>query len=71
MAAPDVIFGAEDETFHSFVLRGGGEEANLKASKNCLSDWNTRDPTRLMVLVQQLRFGIFPPFFGGGGGFGS
>ncbi|EXC00992.1 hypothetical protein L484_016058 [Morus notabilis] len=53
-SAPDVIFGAEDETFDSFLLTGG-EGGYLKSPKNCLSDWNSKDPTRLMLLVQQLR----------------
>ncbi|XP_048331107.1 uncharacterized protein LOC107420408 [Ziziphus jujuba] len=56
MCAPDIIFGAEDETFHQFVARGGVDgEGNSKSPKNCLSDWNNKDPMRLMVLVQQLR----------------
>lgn len=60
MCAPDVIFGAQDETFYQYVARGSEGEGNLKSPKNCLSDWNSKDPTRLMVLVQQLRLGAFP-----------
>lgn len=63
MCAPDIIFGAEDETFHQFVARGGVDgEGNSKSPKNCLSDWNNKDPMRLMVLVQQLRLGLFLNF---------
>ncbi|KAG5246489.1 BRISC and BRCA1-A complex member [Salix suchowensis] len=44
LAAPDVIFGAEDEDFHPF-----------HAIKNSLTDWNNKDPTRLLALVIELR----------------
>lgn len=54
-SAPDVIFGAEDETFHPFLLTGGEGGGYLKSPKNCLTDWNSKDPTRLLFLVQQLR----------------
>ncbi|XP_062097244.1 uncharacterized protein LOC133803282 [Humulus lupulus] len=54
-SAPDVIFGAEDETFNPFLLMGGDGEGYLKSPKNCFSDWNGKDPTQLMFLVQQLR----------------
>ncbi|KAF5455764.1 hypothetical protein F2P56_025310 [Juglans regia] len=48
MSAPDIIFGPEDESFHPF---------SAKSPKNCslLDDWNSRDPTRLMALIQELR----------------
>ncbi|KAK4599999.1 hypothetical protein RGQ29_009882 [Quercus rubra] len=55
ISAPDVIFGAEDENFLSFLARNDGVEGNANSAKNCLSDWNGKDPTRLMVLLQQLR----------------
>ncbi|KAF4373067.1 hypothetical protein F8388_019249 [Cannabis sativa] len=54
-SAPDVIFGPEDETFNLFLLMDGDGEGYLKSPKNCFSDWNSKDPTRLMILVQQLR----------------
>nr|AFK45008.1 unknown [Lotus japonicus] len=53
IAAPDVIFGAEDEDFHPFHMLPSGEGASLPS--NCLSDWNYKDPTRLLVLIQFLR----------------
>uniref|UniRef100_A0A2N9FFD0 BRISC and BRCA1-A complex member 2 n=1 Tax=Fagus sylvatica TaxID=28930 RepID=A0A2N9FFD0_FAGSY len=55
MSAPDVIFGADDENFLPFLARNGEGEGNANSPKNSLSDWNGRDPTRLMVLIQQLR----------------
>lgn len=57
IAAPDVIFGAEDEDFHPFHMLPSGEGASLPS--NCLSDWNYKDPTRLLVLIQYLRFVSF------------
>ncbi|PON70720.1 Brain/reproductive organ-expressed protein [Parasponia andersonii] len=54
-SAPDVIFGVEDERFPPFLLMGGEGGGFLKSPKNCFSDWNSKDPTRLMFLVQQLR----------------
>ncbi|KAI4344965.1 hypothetical protein L6164_012137 [Bauhinia variegata] len=47
-AAPDVIFGPEDENFHPFHPR-------IKSPKNCLSNWDNKDPTRLLTLIQYLR----------------
>ena len=55
MSAPDVIFGADDENFLPFLAWNGEGEGNANSPKNSLSDWNGRDPTRLMVLIQQLR----------------
>ncbi|XLS54287.1 hypothetical protein HN51_004042 [Arachis hypogaea] len=49
--APDVIFGPEDEDFHPFPM---SSDDGTQAS-NCLSDWNYRDPARLLSLVQFLR----------------
>ncbi|XP_057755049.1 uncharacterized protein LOC130974263 [Arachis stenosperma] len=49
--APDVIFGPEDEDFHPFHM---SSDDGTQAS-NCLSDWNYRDPARLLSLVQFLR----------------
>lgn len=54
MSAPDVIFGAEDEKFHPFLLTSGGE-GDLMSSRNLLSDWNSKDPARLTALLQHLR----------------
>ncbi|XP_044510042.1 BRISC and BRCA1-A complex member 2-like isoform X2 [Mangifera indica] len=48
LAAPDVIFGPEDEEFHPF-------QDDITAAKNSLSDWNNKDPTRLLALIQELR----------------
>ncbi|XP_061366917.1 uncharacterized protein LOC133310052 [Gastrolobium bilobum] len=50
-AAPDVIFGPEDEDFHPFhmPLVEGSQPSN------CLTDWNYKDPARLLILVQFLR----------------
>ncbi|CAK7346187.1 unnamed protein product [Dovyalis caffra] len=54
LAAPDVIFGPEDENFHPFHVVGGEEEDSMLV-KNSLTDWNNKDPTRLLALVMELR----------------
>lgn len=48
MSAPDFIFGPDDENFHPF-------SANSNKNTSLLDDWNSRDPTRLMALIQELR----------------
>ncbi|KAJ6931540.1 BRISC and BRCA1-A complex member 2-like isoform X1 [Populus alba x Populus x berolinensis] len=54
LAAPDVIFGAEDEDFHPFHVPCG-EDGDSRLVKNSLTDWNNKDPTRLLALVTELR----------------
>ncbi|XP_011045079.1 PREDICTED: BRCA1-A complex subunit BRE-like isoform X1 [Populus euphratica] len=54
LAAPDVIFGAEDEDFHPFHVLCG-EDGDSRLVKNSLTDWNNKDPTRLLALVIELR----------------
>ncbi|KAI8549494.1 hypothetical protein RHMOL_Rhmol06G0029000 [Rhododendron molle] len=53
LTAPDIIFGPEDESFRPFPV--SGEEGDLKSPKNSLSDWNCKDPTRLLSLILELR----------------
>ncbi|KAK1273821.1 hypothetical protein QJS04_geneDACA009582 [Acorus gramineus] len=52
-AAPDIIFGAEDEGFEplSVYCEGEGEAW----SKSSLSNWNSRDPSKLLSLIHELR----------------
>lgn len=57
LTAPDIIFGPEDESFRPFPV--SGEEGDLKSPKNSLSDWNCKDPTRLLSLILELRFTVF------------
>ncbi|KAK9946929.1 hypothetical protein M0R45_012368 [Rubus argutus] len=52
LSAPDVIFGPEDETFPQFLVMHGEDP---KSPMNRLGDWNSRDPTQLMLLIQELR----------------
>ncbi|XP_059460754.1 uncharacterized protein LOC132189927 isoform X1 [Corylus avellana] len=47
MSAPDVIFGPDDENFHPLSAKS--------KTDSLLDDWNSRDPTRLMALIQELR----------------
>lgn len=57
MAPPDIIFGPEDEDFHPLHMTGRVGEGDLKFW-NILSDWNYKDPTRLLALIQELRLGL-------------
>lgn len=50
LAPPDVIFGPEDENFRPY--HGVSEE---KSSRNILTDWDSRDPKRLLSLILELR----------------
>ncbi|KDP36917.1 hypothetical protein JCGZ_08208 [Jatropha curcas] len=54
LAAPDVIFGPEDEDFHPFHVLGA-EGGDSRLVKNSLTDWNNKDPTRLLTLIEELR----------------
>lgn len=54
LAPPDIIFGPEDEDFHPLHMTGRVGEGDLKFW-NILSDWNYKDPTRLLALIQELR----------------
>ncbi|KAL0438419.1 UNVERIFIED_CONTAM: hypothetical protein Slati_2324900 [Sesamum latifolium] len=49
LAAPDIIFGPEDESFQP--VYGGNE----KSRKSSLADWNSKDPARLLSLIIELR----------------
>ncbi|XWS24492.1 hypothetical protein CRYUN_Cryun28dG0107400 [Craigia yunnanensis] len=56
LASPDIIFGPEDEDFHPLHMTGVEGEGGLKSrTRNVLSDWNNKDPTRLLALIQELR----------------
>ncbi|KAL3845327.1 hypothetical protein ACJIZ3_002730 [Penstemon smallii] len=49
LAAPDVIFGPEDESFQPY------DAGSEKFDKNSLVNWNSKDPTRLLSLISELR----------------
>lgn len=52
LIAPDIVFGPEDEHFRPYNSAGEGDS---KSPKNSLSDWNCKDPTRLLTLILELR----------------
>ena len=58
LAAPDIIFGPEDESFRPYHVAGG--EGDLKSPKKSLSDWNCKDPTWLLSLILELRLDVLP-----------
>ncbi|RAL40423.1 unnamed protein product [Cuscuta campestris] len=50
LTAPDVIFGPDDESFQPYhSVDDAGEK------KNALTDWNNKDPSRLLSLILELR----------------
>ncbi|XP_057499679.1 uncharacterized protein LOC130783917 isoform X4 [Actinidia eriantha] len=53
LAAPDIIFGPEDENFRPYHVGGG--DGDLKSPRKSLSDWNCKDPTWLLSLILELR----------------
>ncbi|KAK4778554.1 hypothetical protein SAY86_006082 [Trapa natans] len=55
LSAPDVVFGPEDEHFHPFRLTSGQGGEEMNPLKSVLSNWSYKDPTRLFVLIQELR----------------
>lgn len=55
LMAPDIIFEPEDETFLPY--HGDNEKSN----KNGLTDWNSKDPTRLLSLLMELRWVLLRP----------
>ncbi|GLT92002.1 hypothetical protein SLE2022_098610 [Rubroshorea leprosula] len=56
LAAPDVIFGPDDEDFHRFLMMPGeGDRDSRSRAEFAMSDWNNRDPTRLLALIKELR----------------
>ncbi|XP_058098858.1 uncharacterized protein LOC131243491 isoform X3 [Magnolia sinica] len=53
LGAPDIIFAPEDEDFHPLLMIAEGGE--IQTAKSTLSDWNSKDPKRLLSLVHELR----------------
>ncbi|XP_072995338.1 uncharacterized protein [Typha latifolia] len=58
--APDFVFAAEEEGFNPlFIVSGGGGdgggEEEGRMVKSCLVDWDSKDPSRLLALVHELR----------------
>lgn len=55
LVPPDIIFGPEDEEFQPLFMTGAEGEGDLKSTWKILSDWNNKDPTRLLALILELR----------------
>ncbi|XP_021846587.2 uncharacterized protein [Spinacia oleracea] len=51
LSPPDIMFGAEDDKFIPFVLSSDPS----KSPMHTLSNWNSKDPSRLLSLILQLR----------------
>uniref|UniRef100_A0A9I9E931 BRISC and BRCA1-A complex member 2 n=1 Tax=Cucumis melo TaxID=3656 RepID=A0A9I9E931_CUCME len=54
-SAPDIMFGPEDENFHPFSSKVDEGEGDHNSLQNSLRDWNSKDPSRLTSLLQELR----------------
>ncbi|KAF5183947.1 Brisc and brca1-a complex member [Thalictrum thalictroides] len=52
LVAPDIVFSAADESFHPFSISAEGHSHSLK---NVLCDWNCKDPSKLLLLIHELR----------------
>ncbi|XP_074273456.1 uncharacterized protein LOC141597039 isoform X2 [Silene latifolia] len=52
LSAPDVIFGADDDKFPPFLLSVNDP---TKSPLSTISNWNSRDPSKLLSLILQLR----------------
>ncbi|PIA47533.1 hypothetical protein AQUCO_01400284v1 [Aquilegia coerulea] len=52
LVAPDIIFAAVDENFHPFSISAEGHSHSLKS---ILCDWNCKDPSKLLLLIHELR----------------
>ncbi|XP_057973167.1 uncharacterized protein LOC131161434 [Malania oleifera] len=55
LAAPDIVFAPEDETFRPFRATSEGDGDSNKSPKNIICDWNSKDPSRLLSLILELR----------------
>ncbi|KAL8128943.1 hypothetical protein V2J09_018098 [Rumex salicifolius] len=53
LTAPDIIFGPKDESFQAYILSCGAEDD--KSLITNLASWNSKDPSRLLSLILQLR----------------
>ncbi|KAF8405377.1 hypothetical protein HHK36_010281 [Tetracentron sinense] len=54
LVAPDIIFAAEDDIFHPLPFTGEAE-GDVQTPKSSLCDWNSKDPSRLLSLIHELR----------------
>ncbi|KAL9260884.1 hypothetical protein AKJ16_DCAP19022 [Drosera capensis] len=61
LAAPDIIFGPEDEGILPFLYSSKGEGDSGFTPKVNLSDWSYKDPSRLISLILHLRHVALPP----------
>ncbi|KAH9621314.1 hypothetical protein KSS87_016418 [Heliosperma pusillum] len=52
LSAPDVIFGTDDDKFPPFLLSVNDP---TKSPLSTISNWNSRDPSKLLSLILQLR----------------
>eukprot|EP01018_Ginkgo_biloba_P018838 Gb_11547 [translate_table: standard] len=53
-AAPDIIFGPDDESFQPLSFMGDGQETSESVG-SILCDWTIKDPSRLLRLILELR----------------
>ena len=60
---PDIVFPPEDDDFHPLIPVGDVKdekegEGDVHLRKSSLSDWNSKDPSRLLALVHELRWSV-------------
>ncbi|KMZ64191.1 BRCA1-A complex subunit BRE [Zostera marina] len=52
LVAPDFIFSPEDEDFHPLLF---GDKGRTRFEMGSLCNWNIKDPSRLLLVVNELR----------------
>lgn len=53
LVAPDFVFSPEDEDFHPLLF---GDRGRTRFEMGSLCNWNIKDPSRLLLVVNELRF---------------
>lgn len=52
LVAPDFVFSPEDEEFHPLLVEDQGDK---RFEITSLCNWNIKDPSRLLLVVHELR----------------
>ncbi|XP_020599025.1 BRCA1-A complex subunit BRE [Phalaenopsis equestris] len=58
LSAPDIVFSPDDEEFRPLLPvfdREGGAECQARLMRGSLWEWNSKDPSRLLRLVLEIR----------------
>ncbi|MQL76381.1 hypothetical protein Taro_008778 [Colocasia esculenta] len=53
--APDIVFSPEDEDFHPLPFGEDEREGEARMVKSSLCNWDSKDPSRLLALIHEIR----------------